>query len=459
MLDSTIIEVAIGMIFVFSVMSILVTQINTLILNVLNLRAKQLKEGLVRLVTDKELQAKILAHPLIRMVEETINPKDQLARQEANDIIEMKPTKVTYIAPSTFVEALLGLLTAESDASIFLPINDAINALPNDDTKVLLREALRDFRGFGKTDTSAIRKLILQLPNETHKQVLSYALEEVENSLGRLPVRNGQMIPLLEGIRKIKEPAFQSAITTVLITAQDLDDARAKLQAWFNDGMDRISDLYKRRIQYISLGVGLILAIVMNVDTLQIARSFWEDPALRTAVATTAKRNISQLENQISQQQITPTPPQPESLPELPNTEAESAQQRAEADVSAQAAVQQSSQQVSDTVQQLLDLQLPIGWEFTPITNELIATSQLAGLPDPRGNLRNVWNFIPGNSSDWLSNLFRKLVGIIVTTIAVAQGAPFWFDLLRRLSGGNTPPASAPPPTINVNVDREGAVG
>ena len=172
---------------------------------------------------------------------------------------------------------------------------------------MLLREAVRDFRSFGTTDTRQIRQLILQLPNETHKQILSYALEEVENSLGRLPARNGQLIPLLEGIRKIKDPAFRDAINTVLITAQNLDDARAKLQNWFNDGMDRISDLYKRRIQYISLLVGFVLALIMNVDTFQLANSFWEDPNLRQAVAATAKRNISQLEQQISQI-ATPTP-------------------------------------------------------------------------------------------------------------------------------------------------------
>jgi hypothetical protein len=468
MLDSQIVDVAIGMIFVFSLLSILVTQINTLILNVLNLRAKQLKEGLINLVTDKELQAKILAHPLIRMVDETVRPQEKLNRQEQSDIVHSQPTKVTYIAPSTFVEALLSLLAAESDASIFLTLTEAINALPNDDNKVLLREALRDFRSFGTTDTRQIRQLILQLPSETHKQILSYALEEVENSLGRLPARNGQLIPLLEGIRKIKDPAFKDAINTVLVTAQGLDDARAKLQNWFNDGMDRISEVYKRRIQYISLIVGFLLALVLNADALQLANSFWEDPALRQAVAEVAKENIGQLEDQInSAPTLTPapsidaTPPQPETLPEMSGTTSDdSAEQRVESQQAAEAAVQQSSQQVSDTVQKLLDLQLPIGWEYTPITEELVATSQLSGLPDPRGNLRNVWNMVPGNSSEWFSNLGRKLIGLVVTMVAVAQGAPFWFDLLRRLSGGNTPPASQPAPTVNVNLSREdGSVG
>src|SRR5215510_9470372 len=119
---TSIIEVAIGMIFVFSLLSILASQINTLILNVLNLRAKQLKEGLLTMVQDKELQAKILAHPLIRIVDANVNMSDSLSEEQANDIIQTDPTQVSYIPPKTFVEALIGLLTAQADDSIFKPL-------------------------------------------------------------------------------------------------------------------------------------------------------------------------------------------------------------------------------------------------------------------------------------------------------------------------------------------------
>src|SRR5262245_31768216 len=115
---SSIVQVAIGMAFVFSLLSILVTQINTLILNVLNLRAKQLKEGLLKLVQDKELQAKLLGHPLIRMVDLTVSMSEPLTSEQADDIINSPETQVGYIPPTTFVEALIGLLTAQADTSI-----------------------------------------------------------------------------------------------------------------------------------------------------------------------------------------------------------------------------------------------------------------------------------------------------------------------------------------------------
>ncbi len=434
---TSILEVAIGMVFIYSLLSILVTQINNVILNVMNLRAKQLKEGLVELVQDKELQAKLLAHPLIRMVEVKVSPSASLSREQAEDIISSDPTQVTYIHPSTFVEALLSLMTTQTDTTIFKPLEEAISYLPNNDSKVRLREMVRDLRSFGDTDTNKLRGAILELPNENHKQALSYSLEAVEDALGRLPIKAGQLVPLLEGIRSIKDEAFQDAIKTVVVTAQSLDDARVKLESWFNDGMNRISELYKRKIQLISMIVGLFMALALNADSLQLLRAFWDDPALRAAVAESARNAVPTLEDQVGQSSD-PTSDAANQIPWQPPEDA----------------VAQSSAELQASVQQLLDLQLPIGWEFTPVTEELIYTSQAAGLSDPRENLRNLWNLIPGNNPDWLGLLLQKVVGLAATMIAIAQGAPFWFDLLRRITGGGSSSPAAPA-TVNVTVNRD----
>ncbi len=436
---TSIIQVAIGMIFVFSLLSILASQINTLILNFLNLRAKQLKEGLLTIVQDKELQAKILTHPLIRIVDTQVRMAEPLTSEQADDIIQTDPTQVSYIPPKTFVEALIGLLTAQADTTIFKPLDDALTVLPNNDMKVKLREMVRDLRSFGDTDTNKLRAAILELTNETHKQVLSYALENVEDSLGRLPVKSGQLIPLLEGVNRIQDPIFKDAIAAVLVTAQNLNEARAKLEFWFNDGMDRISELYKRKIQIISLVVGLLLALVLNVDSIQLLKSFWEDPALRQSVAETAKNSIPALQDQINQA----------------NQAQENAQNQAPG-TGTTAAVDQAAADAQKTLQQLLDLQLPIGWEYTPITDDLVTTSQAAGLTDPRENLRNLWNLLPSNPA-WLGNLVKKIIGLVVTMIAVAQGAPFWFDLLRRITGGGSNSQTAP--NVNVTVNPPGYQG
>jgi sulfite reductase alpha subunit-like flavoprotein len=203
--------------------------------------------------------------------------------------------------------------------------------------------------------------------------------------------------------------------------------------------MDRVSDIYKNKIQIISLVIGLVLALVLNVDSLQLLKAFWEDPALRQSVAETAKNSVPVLEQQINQA----------------NQAQSNAQSQAQG-TGTSAAVEQSAAEVQQSVQQLLDLQIPIGWEFTPVTDNLIAASQTTGLSDPRQNLRNIWNMLPGNNPDWLGNILRKVIGLVVTMIAVAQGAPFWFDLLRRITGGGS---SNQAPPVNVTVNTPGFQG
>jgi hypothetical protein len=72
MFNTAIIEVAIGLVFVFSLMALLVTQINSIVTALLNSRAKYLKQGLQELITDPQLQAKMLAHPIIKMVKVSV---------------------------------------------------------------------------------------------------------------------------------------------------------------------------------------------------------------------------------------------------------------------------------------------------------------------------------------------------------------------------------------------------
>ncbi len=58
---------------------------------------------------------------------------------------------------------------------------------------------------------------------------------------------------------------------------------------------------------------------------------------------------------------------------------------------------------------------------------------QLEGYHLPMG-----WDALPVTTTDWAI----KIAGILITTLAVSLGAPFWFDVLRALSSAR-PPAPA----------------
>jgi hypothetical protein len=98
----------------------------------------------------------------------------------------------------------------------------------------------------------------------------------------------------LEGVRanilNIGNPAVQRVLLTAIDSAQnDFDKAVANIQAWFDGSMDRVSGWYKRSTQWMLFGIGLILAVGWNINTLTIADQLFHDTALRAAIVARAE--------------------------------------------------------------------------------------------------------------------------------------------------------------------------
>ena len=56
-----------------------------------------------------------------------------------------------------------------------------------------------------------------------------------------------------------------------------------------DNGMDRLSGLYKRWTQAISLVIALILAFILNVDSINIAKELWAQPVLAEKIKADPK--------------------------------------------------------------------------------------------------------------------------------------------------------------------------
>lgn len=409
--NAAIIEVAIGLIFVFSLLSILVTQINTVIVNFLNLRAKRLKEQLDKVLTDPVIRAKIMTHPLIRMVETTnqeaimTHPDAILTAEQALSMIEGRRAKIGYIDAPRFVNVLIDVLTTKTGEKLYAELNKLIESMPPSVEKSKFREILRQIQLSG-TGLPQMRDMIDTLSDLELRHNMLVALNLIDTALDKFKLESSDLIPLQLGVRQIHDKYLEAALQAVLNTATSLSDAKDKLAQWFDGTMERTSELFTREMQRFSLGIGFLLCLVLNVDTLNLSRTLWEDPALRTAVAVTAQASAPQLEQQNS-----------ENNPAAPGTTGESD-------------LGQSLSDAQSTLRQLLDLRLPIGWTITTQDGSTLA------LDNGRSDMRNLWMFWPGNNPNWLGLLLQKLIGIIITTIAVAQGAPFWFDLLRKITRG-----------------------
>jgi hypothetical protein len=169
-------------------------------------------------------------------------------------------------------------------------------------------------------------------------------------------------------------PAQRLLLTMLDLSNNDLGKLQANVEAWFDSSMDRVSGWYKRKTQGQLLVIGIGLAIFANVDSIHIASQFYVDPGVRQAAVALASQVVKD---------------------------------------------SNFVKTGSDTaIAKLQSLKLPIGRDFPPdwkLSTETAFPTLLA-LPSPTTVL-----------------VVQRLVGWILTALAISLGAPFWFDMLNRI--------------------------
>jgi hypothetical protein len=90
----------------------------------------------------------------------------------------------------------------------------------------------------------------------------------------------------------LAEPAnqhLQKALLPLVDAAgANMSRVRENIEEWFNGSMDRVSGWYKRRTQKILLLLGIAVTIFINADTIAIVNSLSQDEALRNSLVAVA---------------------------------------------------------------------------------------------------------------------------------------------------------------------------
>jgi hypothetical protein len=147
--------------------------------------------------------------------------------------------------------------------------------------------------------------------------------------------------------------------------------------------MDRVSGWYKRHVAAITLVVGAILVVLLNINALTIGRTLYTDNTVRTAVSAVAAKGTNCSPGQTQQQCLS----------------------RLGGQLSAAATAG-----------------LPIGWGTVRDCTEPKAQCNWL---DQRGL------FSRHGNSGW--QLVLALIGFLIMVIALVPGAQFWFGLLSKL--------------------------
>ena len=96
--------------------------------------------------------------------------------------------------------------------------------------------------------------------------------------------------PLRNASATIPNPQVAKALTTLLDAASDdMVQAREHIVAWYDSAMERVSGWYKRYVQVVLCVFGVVVAGLLNADTVAIVRALSTDTALRNALVTEAQ--------------------------------------------------------------------------------------------------------------------------------------------------------------------------
>jgi len=82
--------------------------------------------------------------------------------------------------------------------------------------------------------------------------------------------------------------------TTLITQGPSIQAVRLAIEKWFNDSMDRASGWYKRRTQVWLLGFGLLIALGGHVDTIAVSKWLWSGEAARQSVMAAAQSYAAQ---------------------------------------------------------------------------------------------------------------------------------------------------------------------
>ena len=164
----------------------------------------------------------------------------------------------------------------------------------------------------------------------------------------------------------------------------------AKINLWFDQTMDRTSERFTAHTRYVTFFAGFAVALALQLDTASLVSRLSTDAALRNSLLDIAK-------NQAAQGFVANTSQSPASG------------QNTAPGTSANGAAAAFPVRLTDIDQQNL---------------KDVMVNNIVGIPQSWSDWTGRWH---------KDNFLMKLLGILLTTLLLSLGAPFWYGALQNL--------------------------
>ena len=263
----------------------------------------------------------------------------------------------------------------------------------------LLDETAKDFLPDGAARWAAA-KAILENPFADNGMAAAQAQQEYSGAKAQGIYAD---VSLEHVLRRLTESSAAASLV-----AQTKDDLKAELHRIarkYDEYSSALSANFKRQAQLWSILTGIAVALVVNVDGLRILESYLVDPALRQSI--------------IEKVQIPA-----DNAAEATNQDSSGENSSNGAGVAAQI------DQIKAQLAKVNDLALPIGPAYFPHCYLSWDKERRDDSGDPLCRDADAATLLPAFAL-WL-------VKVLVTGLLIGLGAPFWYDVARRLAAVRT---------------------
>jgi hypothetical protein len=246
MFGSATIDIAIGIIFVFLMVSLIASTVNELILSMFNMRGKDLLSGIQMLLNDESANG---------LVSKLYNHGQIFGLFKGEFRLEDKSNLPSYIPGQNFVMALLDIVREEAGVTVGQSTSPPTGPLTSPP---------------GANDFSA---------------QLSAVTQDAATTLAHLRMAALKLAAPGAATEKVGKPL----VSMIDAAGADINKLQKSVEDWYNSAMDRVSGWYKNRAQWVLGGIGLVLAVGLNADAVRIVRQLSSDTTLRQSVVAAAQ--------------------------------------------------------------------------------------------------------------------------------------------------------------------------
>ncbi len=203
----TVLDVAIGMVLIYTLLSLMCSTVKEGISSLLAWRAATLRQGLDNLLGD-DFSRQVFGHHLVQ----GLVPRNRMPWKR----------RPSYIPSRTFVLAVLDSLGKENGAGFPQTVEDA-------------------------------RKGALKIAEQN--------------------------------------PDVGRALLALVDEAEgDIEKLKHNITQWFDSSMQRVSGWYRRKAETVILIIAILVSVILGVDSIQLGKSLWINPALRTVAVEAATK-------------------------------------------------------------------------------------------------------------------------------------------------------------------------